>query len=202
MKKLAKFSSCIALFASLLFSASHTFAQAIPPGPGNGWIPFGEAYWVNNDTLLAQNAPGNNWNPSGAYDALGGVNPGWQYTLSTDYMTDTGISLTTSAPIGLEMAFENSSGVNIDTVGGQNFSAPVKNTWYAGSVSGPAPVGAASVVVYALFMDNGQVTTEDVYFQNLSLTPLPMPEPSCLALMALGFGFFGLRRHQLRRRLI
>ena len=122
MKMLAKFFGCTAvLVAAFPFSVSHGLAQAIPAGPGNGWIPFGEAYWVNNNTLLAQNAPGNNWNQSGAYDVLSGINDGSPYTFTADFMTDTGISLTTTGSIGLEMMFENSSGVNIDTVGGLNY---------------------------------------------------------------------------------
>lgn len=198
MKKSAKISGRnAALFASVLFSTASALAQLIPPGPGNGWIPFGDAHWVLEDTLLVQNAPGNNWNPSGAYDILGGINVGSSYTFTADFMTDTGISLTITAPIGLEMQFENSSGVIINTLGGFNYFAPVENTWYEGNVTGTAPAGAASIVLTVLFMDNGQTTTEDVYFKNMSLTPLPSPEPSCYALMALGFVFWGLRRQQL-----
>jgi hypothetical protein len=38
--------------------------------------------------------------------------------------------------------------------------------------------------VYVMFMDNGQVTTENVYFDDASLSPVP--EPSSLVLAGIG----------------
>ena len=187
-----------------LFGASNILAQTqtVNVGPGEGWTLFGGASWVGNNTILAQNAPNNDWVNSGGYEIISGVNVGSQYTFTTDYMTDTGISLSMFNPVCLLLTFENSSWVNIGTVengygfdsGGYDYSAPAMNTWYEGSVSGTAPLGATSVVVYAFFIDDNQTTTENVYFQNMSLTPLPTPEPTTYVLMVLGLiGLFALQ---------
>ena len=197
MKNLIRIQGCCAtIAAALLFIAANTLAQTptVNVGPGDGWTLFGGASWVEGNTILAQNAPNNNWNNSGGYEIVNGISVGLQYTFTTDYLTDTGISLTSFNPVCLLLTFENSSWVNIGTVeygygydsGGYNYFAPAKDTWYEGSVSGTAPVGATSVVAYAFFIDDGQTTTENIYFQNMSLTPLPTPEPTTSAVMVMG----------------
>ena len=47
-----------------------------------------------------------------------------------------------------------------------------------------APAGATEAEVYLFFMDNGQTTVDQLYFDNASL--VPTPEPSTLALIGLG----------------
>ena len=188
-------------------------------GPGGtsgvncGWALFGQASWVylpgpvlpahsGNYALLTQNSPGNDWNPSGAYQIDSGVNPGIIYTFDMWYASDTGTSY--SPPVALEIGFLNSSLTPIGTVetgagnnaGGFNYTIPATDTWYEGSVSATAPVGAVYVVVYAMFMDNGQTTTENVYFDDASIPIIPEPSSLLLASMGMATGLFCLRRQK------
>ncbi len=176
------------------------------PGVNQGWATFGTAARVptggpilplvgvahsGDYSLLAQNAPGNNWNPVGVEQIVdgtilgfpyGGINPGIAYTFNCWYMTDTGVTWAT--PVALEIGFLNSEMVNIGTSGGFNFTIPSNDTWYQGSVTATAPLGSAYIVVYAMFMDNAQQTTENVYFDDASIPVIP--EPSSLALIGMG----------------
>jgi hypothetical protein len=206
MNKIPQTPGCGAvLAATLLFVVSNSPAQTPSPnvGPGQGWTMFGDTSWVGSDTFVARNAPGSDWNPSGGYDIVTGVNPGSLYTFSLQYLTATGITLPGDS-VALMLTFENSSWVNIGTVesgygyanGGLHFSAPVENLWYPGSVSGTAPAGAVSLVAYAMFMDNGQTTTEDVYFTGMNIMPMPAPEPSAYGLVTVGLGLFALRKRR------
>jgi hypothetical protein len=194
------------------------FEDPLLPAPGvnQGWAAFGTAARTGppilplppvahsgDYSLLAQNAPGNNWNPVGVEQIVdgtilgfpyGGVNPGIQYTFDCWYMTDTGV--TYANPVGLEIGFLDSAMANIGTTGGFNFNIPSNNTWYQGSVTATAPAGSVYIVVYAMFMDNAQTTTEHVYFDDASLSVVP--EPSSLALISMGLGLplcFVRRRH-------
>ena len=205
MKELAKFFGSNCVFAAfVLCSAFSTYSQTktVNVGPGEGWTLFGGATWAGSNTILAQLPGYSAYSSSGGYEILTGVNVGTTYTFDTLYETDTGISLTGFDPVCLLLTFENSSWVNIGTVeygygndsGGFNYSAPVEDLWYEGSVSGTAPVGATSVIVFALFVDANNFTTEDVYFNDMSVTPLPTPEPTTYALGLMGLvGLFALR---------
>ena len=206
MKKIPQTHGCGAILAAtILFGASNLPAQTSTAGvgPGEGWTLFGNSAWVGSNIFVARNAPNSDWNPSGGYDIVTGVNPGSLYTFSLQYLTDTGITLSSDS-VALLLTFENSSWVNIGTVengygydnGGFNFSAPVKNIWYSGSVSGTAPAGATSLVAYAMFEDNGQTTTEEVYFNDMNITPMPAPEPSAYGLVTVGLGLFVLRKRR------
>jgi hypothetical protein len=139
--------------------------------------------------LLEQNVPGNNWNPVGAYQIVSSyITPGWSYTFSIYLLTDTGTSWGPN-PVDLQLSFLDANLTDLGGTGGWN-TAPGFNSWSLGSVSALAPVGAQYAVVYAMFMDDGQTTTENVYFDNASLIgPMdipPGPEPSTLALVGMG----------------
>jgi hypothetical protein len=169
------------------------FENPLVPNAGvdQGWAAFGTAarsdmlasldYPHGGDyALLAQNAPGNNWNPVGVQQVVSGVMPGEVYYFSCWYMTDTGVIFAT--PVALELGFLDSAMVNIGITGGFNYSIPSNDTWYQGSVTATAPAGSAYAVVYAMFMDNAQQSFENVYFDDA----FPTPEPSSLALASVG----------------
>jgi hypothetical protein len=183
-------------------------------GENQGWATFGASQndmssspiaspLSSPDALLAVNNPGNNWNPQGAYQIVSGINVGWTYTLSSSFLTDTGTSYGT--PVAMQLGFGTFSGgsfVDLGTVeggagtnvnwgfgdnGSQHGAIPSQNTWYSASVSATAPAGATDAIAYLFFMDNGQITTENVYFDNSSL--MAAPEPTTLALAGLSGAF-------------
>jgi hypothetical protein len=174
-------------------------------GVGQGWATFGGSQsdmgsspdlpQSGNFALLAVNGPGNNWNPQGAYQIVGGINAGTAYTLSSYYLADTAFTGSYATPVALQIAFGNLVGGTWTTVGtsttwgfGDNNSTdgsvPALNTWYQGSVTATAPAGASEAELYLFFMDNGQTATDSLYFDNAQL--VPTPEPSTLALAGLG----------------
>jgi len=193
-------------------------------GENQGWATFGasqsdmsasvDSPLSGSFSLLAVNGLGNNWNPQGAYQIVSGVTPGQAYTFSSSFLTDTGTSYGT--PVALQLGFGSFTGSAFTDLGtveggaGNNVTwgfngpaahpdgsgaIPTIDTWYSGSVSATAPAGATDAVVYLFFMDNGQTTTENVYFDSTGLTIAP--EPSTLALLGMGLAApFFLRRRK------
>jgi hypothetical protein len=173
-------------------------------GVGAGWATFGgsqsdmssssDSPQSGNFSLLTVNNPGNNWNPQGAYQIVGGITAGQIYTLSAYFLQDTAFTGTYGTPVALQIGFGNLVGGTWNAVGGSTTwgfggtgtdgSIPALNTWYQGSVTALAPAGASQAEVYLFFMDNGQTTTDTLYFDNAQL--LPTPEPTTLALAGLG----------------
>jgi hypothetical protein len=152
-----------------------------------------------NYGLLEQTTPGNNWSPDVAYQIVSGVTLGTKYEFDISYLTSTGFSGGFYPNVALELNFLDSSLNDIGTVeeptpvASFSYPIPSKNTWYRGSISGTAPVGSTYVIVLFLFMDNGQRTTEDVYFDSASLSIVP--EPSGFALISLGLAIPIFRRY-------
>jgi hypothetical protein len=180
--------------ASEFFPASPTYPSGLS-GVNQGWALHGSVgqaeLTAGQHGLLEQNTPGNNWNPDVAYQIVSGVTPGVEYEFDVSYMTDTGFSGTFHPNVALEIGFLDSSLTEIGTVedptpndASFSYAIPSQNTWYRGSVFGTAPVGASYGMVFVLFMDNGQTTTENVYFDNASLSIVP--EPCGFALIGLG----------------
>jgi hypothetical protein len=175
-------------------------------GVGLGWATFGAAPTNmfsavsspedGSFALLAKNGPGNNWNPQGAYQIVGGVVDQEVYTFSAYYLQDSASPNTGTygTPVALQVNFGNLVGGTWTTVAGASATwgfgpAPAGavsaiNTWDLGSVSLWAPPGASEAEVYLFFMDNGQTTTDQMYFDNAAL--VPTPEPTTLALAGLG----------------
>jgi hypothetical protein len=198
-------------------TAQYTANPILPSGANQGWATFGAVGPTNmfgspvdspesgSLALLEQNASGNNWNPAGAYQIVGGITAGTTYTFSIWAITDTGTTWGPT-PLDLQLSFDDSTVTNIIATptglspnnGSFNYGTSVANNangWVQYSVSAVAPAGSQYAQVYAMFMDNGQTLTENEYFDNASLVAV-VPEPSSLALAGIGLisSFFLMRR--------
>src|ERR1035438_2114125 len=133
----------IAIAAVLAFSASTTQAQNLLVDPNfggpfianpiaitginGGWAVYGNStstsmvaspvdrpYNGAATALLEVNAPGNAWNPAGAYQIVGGggiyptITPGATYTYSIWAITDTGTAYAPT-PVDLQLSFNDST---------------------------------------------------------------------------------------------
>ncbi|HEY5297508.1 MAG TPA: carbohydrate binding domain-containing protein [Verrucomicrobiae bacterium] len=192
-------------------------------GVDQGWAAFGAAQSdmssaLNSSpesgsySLLAQNGPGNNWNPQGAYQIVDGIVAGQTYNLSAYYLIDSSSANTGTyaTPFAEQINFGNLVGGTWTTVGtstatfgfgnagATDGAAPSLNTWYQETGSLVAPAGASEAEVYMFYMDNGQTTVDQMYIDNASL--VAAPEPSTLALA--GLGGLGVLMVLIRRRQI
>jgi len=184
----------------------------LPGGAGGGWAVFNGAAYANaaaetgNWGIIEAQAPGAAWNFMAPYQVVGGVSAGQQYILTADFMTPTGISEAAGGyvPVVIQLTYFNAAGADLGTVetGGAGAKAiqywpAAANVWYTGTVTATAPAGAVYVAPYLAFMENGSQTGPDtLYWDNASLTQVQVPEPSSLALLAMGLGipFYFLRR--------
>ena len=209
------------------FEDASGFFPASPSGPSGlsgvdqGWALFHSANGLDdpiqsdmtfsidspengNYALLAQNAPGINWDPAGAYQIVSGVTAGELYTFGIRYLTDTSFTGNYDTPVMLNIRFLDAS-LNFLDFGGSSFGsgiydyadAPGIDTWTYSGFYATAPEGAEYVYVAAMFIDNGQTTTENLYFDNAVLWG-PTPEPSTLALVGTGLAvsFCFIRRRK------
>lgn len=181
----------------------------VEAGLDQGWANFGAGQsdmssaaslpQAGNYSLLAVNGVGNNWNPQGTYQIVSGIIANTTYTFSSYWLQDS-LSANTgtyNTPVALQIGFGNFVGgvwtaVGASTTwgfgdgGSTHGNVPSLDTWFQGSVSATAPAGAADAAVYLFYMDNGQTTVDQLYFDNASLTATPAPEPSTLALAGFG----------------
>ena len=140
---------------------------------------------------LEQNAPGNNWNPTLCYQIVDGtlqgqpITPGWSYTYSAYALTDTGTTWNPGGPsVDLQLSFLNAQMTSLGGPGGFQ-TTPGTGVWNQNTLVAIAPPTAVYAVVYAMFMDNGQTVTQNVYIDTASLEG-SVPEPATLALLGLG----------------
>jgi hypothetical protein len=167
------------------------------PGVNQGWAlngfvgpaDLGGGYYG----VLEQATPSTGWNASGgeAYQIDSGVTSGIKYEFDISCLTTTGFSGLIYPNVALNIGFLDSSLNDIGTVENPPspypslwFPIPSENTWYRGSISGTAPVGASYVIVSFSFADVGNATLENVYFTGASLSIVP--EPCGFALISLG----------------
>ena len=161
--------------------------------------PYGGATYAMNETLAA----GNNWATPGVYQIVTGITPGQSYTLTVEAYTDTGF-LWIGGLVQLGFETPTLSGANtVENPGntlGITATVPI-NTWTEYSVTATAPAGCTDAIVYLMCQDfdNINYTTpipnaEEIFYDDAVLTPTP--EPSTLALLAMGLGmpFYFLRR--------
>lgn len=180
----------------------------LPSGAGGGWAVFNGAAYANAAAetgswgLSAMEGIGSAWNFEAAYQVIGGVSAGQQYTLTADFMTPTGISEAPGGyvPAVIQLTYFDVSGTDIGTVetgGSGAYAAQYMPTgaWQSGTVTATAPAGAVYVAPYVAFMEDGTQTAPDMlYYDNATLTLVP--EPASLALLALGLPLFFIRRRK------
>jgi hypothetical protein len=180
----------------------------IPGGVGGGWTVFnGAAYSTAHPesgtySLVEGEGAHSAWNFEAAYQVIGGVTANQQYTLTADFMATTVLSVYN--PVYIQLDYLNAAGTDIGTVEttpghalAVQYGAPVIGTWYSATVTATAPAGAVYVAPYVAMMENGaNLAAETIYWDNVDLTLVSVPEPSSLALLAMGLGipFYFLRR--------
>ena len=171
----------------------------LPGGVGGGWATFNGATFstshpeIGTYSLQGLQGAGAAWNFEAAYQVIGGVIAGQQFTLSGDYMTTTGLGSYAGAFI--QLTFFDAAGTDLGTVetGGSganalHFNPAANDTWFATSVTATAPAGAAYVAPYLAFMmDGSQASQVDLYWDNGMLTATAVPEPASFVLLGLGF---------------
>jgi hypothetical protein len=179
------------------FELNLTTPNPITPATvGQGWALFGGVYSTakpESGTQSLQIYGNNGWSGVGAYQVLGGVSGGQQYTLTADFNTDGVGGQFLPNPAILQINYLNSLFASIGTVenpgngygGLQTGTPPFDNTgngpWSVGTITATAPAGAAYIVTYLMDVSG---PASDLFFDNASLTVVP--EPSTLALLGLG----------------
>jgi hypothetical protein len=188
------------------------------PNPNGvaGWASFGGAQFLTTPlahsgaSVLDMPDNGGGYSVPGAFENFA-ASPGQSFTLSgwvyTPNALVTGdndfailqLSFFTGAPPnnyggGTQL---NVVGVNVgDPAGGGGVALP-QGVWTFASVTATAAAGANSVGAFVL--DINADSSADFYFDDMSLTASPVPEPATLSLA--GLGLLGLLGSRIRRRI-
>jgi hypothetical protein len=189
---------------NLLSDPSFESGSAVGSGMG-GWGTFNGAHFstafARTGVFSMDNAGGGNFSVPGAFQFVP-AQAGISYLLTGFAFVPTALPGGTSEGF-LQITFvDSTTTVNLGTVqtspGNALLSSVVNSssptgTWIPLSVTATAPAGTAYAEPFTLVLDQNPTT---VYFDDLSLTAVPAPEPSTLALAGLGFAgmFYFIRR--------
>jgi hypothetical protein len=155
----------------------------VPGGAGGGWAAFS-----GNLTTAAAHSGSqsvalwdNSWNPSGVYQIVNAT-AGTSYTAGA-WFENTGAASGWGTPFLINMEFHDAAGAQVGTTASTGWSAEVLNQWESLSTTGTAPAGTAYAYVYFMAMNS---TTTGAAFSVDDASLVAAPEPSTLALLALG----------------
>ena len=153
-------------------------SSALSDMSSSAYFPLGSP--TVTSALLETAAPGNGWNPAGAYQVVSGITPGQKYTFSIWALTDTANdAYSATAGVLLQLGFELpdlSATSSVENPGGTvGIDAALPTTqgvWTEYSVSATAPAGYTDAVMYNMFQDNSStLTTENMYYDLATLVP-------------------------------
>jgi hypothetical protein len=188
--------------------------QVTAPNPNPtgvpGWASFGGAqfsttYAHSGSESLYTPDNGGGYSVPGSYEVFAATAAqtftmsGWVYTpnvlptLGNDFAIFQLSFYTGAPPNNYAVGSDGPAvGVNIGQPAGGGGVALPQGVWTFASITTTAPAGANSVGAYIL--DINADANADFYFDDMSLTASPVPEPATLSLCALGLaGFAGLR---------
>ncbi|HEX3627211.1 MAG TPA: PEP-CTERM sorting domain-containing protein [Verrucomicrobiae bacterium] len=192
----------------LQISAPNPDPNGIP-----GWANFGGAQFLpstlahSGNNVLYTPDNGGGYNVPGTYQVFA-ANPGDTFTFSGWVYTPNALVSGDNDFAILQLTFfpgappnnygggtGTSFGVNVgDPASGPAVALP-QGVWTYASITGTAPTGTASMGAYLL--DINADANADFYFDDMSLTVNPVPEPATLSLA--GLGLLGILASRMRR---